>query len=215
MCFNASVSFLTFIIGISGSYALMNYGNKKYYKDNIVFGIFFIFIALIQLMDYFFWIDLKNKIGLNHLNTIIGPLLNVGQPLILYLIKYFCYKPEININLMNINTFYVIVNMFYFIYLIFMYSNFLVSNSGKLLTSTSHGHLLWPWIPYANPLFYVICLALNIFYLTNFTYSLMGFIIVYFFLFLSYYLFSYNVGELWCFFGAFTPFIMIIASYFL
>ena len=214
MCFNAPVSFFTFVIGIIGSYALMKYGNIKYTNENTVFGIFFIFIALIQLMDFLFWIDLKNKLGINHLTTIIGPLLNVGQPLILYLIKYFYYKPEINLTTSKLdsNTFYALFNLFYFIYLIFMYGNFLRSRYGSLVTSDSHGHLLWPWIPYASATIYMIGLALNIFYLTNFTYSLIVFIVVYFFLFLSYKLFSYNVGELWCFFGAFTPFILLIIS---
>lgn len=214
MCFNAPVSFLTFLIGIVGSCALMKYGNKKYAKENIIFGIFSIFIALIQLMDFLFWIDLKNKLGINHLTTIIGPILNVGLPLILYLIKYFYYKPEINLTTLNLdsNTFYALFNLFYLIYLILMYSNFLLSRSGSLVTSTSHGHLSWPWIPYASPTLYVIGLALNIFYLTNFTYSLIVFLVVYFFLFLSNYLFSYNAGELWCFFGAFTPFILLIIT---
>jgi hypothetical protein len=211
MCFNAPISFLTFVIGLVGSYGLIKYGNKKYKKENTVFGIFFIFIASIQLMDFLLWIDIKNKIGINHLTTIIGPLLNVGQPLILYLIKYFYYKPEINLT----NTFYIyaIFNIFYFIYLITMYSKFLLSKSGSLVTSTSNGHLSWPWIPYANSTLYLIVLALNIFYLTNFTYSLISFIIVYLFLTLSYYLFFYNTGELWCFFGAFIPFILLFVSY--
>jgi hypothetical protein len=211
MCFNAPISFLTFVIGLVGSYGLIKYGNKKYKKENTVFGIFFIFIASIQLMDFLLWIDIKNKIGINHLTTIIGPLLNVGQPLILYLIKYFYYKPEINLtNTFNI---YAIFNIFYFIYLITMYSKFLLSKSGSLVTSTSNGHLSWPWIPYANSKLYLIVLALNIFYLTNFTYSLISFIIVYLFFTLSYYLFFYNTGELWCFFGAFIPFILLFVSY--
>jgi hypothetical protein len=65
----------------------MNYGNIKYKKDNFGFGIFFIFISLIQFMDFLFWIDLQNKLGINYIVTLLGPLLNVGQPLILYVIK--------------------------------------------------------------------------------------------------------------------------------
>jgi len=211
MCFNEQVSFVTFITGLIGSYGLIKYGNLKYKKENSVFGIFSIFVALIQLMDFLFWIDIKNKIGINNLTTIIGPLLNVGQPLILYLIKILYYNPDINLTKMNSNTFYAFFNLFYFIYLILMYTNFI--QSGKLVTSTSHGHLSWPWIPYTNSTIYIIALALNIFYLTNFNYSLIVFIIIFLFLFLSTYLFSYNKGELWCFFGAFIPFILILGSY--
>jgi hypothetical protein len=38
-------------------------------------------------MDFLFWIDLQNKLGINYIITLLGPLLNVGQPLILYVIK--------------------------------------------------------------------------------------------------------------------------------
>lgn len=213
MCFSASSSLITFFIGISGSFILMKYGNKKYKKENIVNGFFFIFIALIQLMDFCFWIDLKNKMGLNHLVTILGPLLNVGQPLILYIIKYLFFKPTINLININNNTLYAYLNFGYFIYLLDVYYNFL--QKSKLTTGTSHGHLLWPWIKFTNPYVYCITLSLNLFYLTNFNYSLMGFIILYFFLFISWIYFNYNIGELWCFFGAFMPLIICIFSYYI
>jgi hypothetical protein len=203
MCFSASSSLLTFFIGVTGSLILIKYGNKKYKKENIVFGIFFIFIALIQLMDFCFWIDLKNKIGLNHYITLIGPILNVGQPLILYLIKYLFFKPKINLTILNTNTLYAYLNIGYLLYLLDVYSNFL--QKSKLTTGTSHGHLLWPWIKFTNPYFYCITISLNFFYLTNFNYSFIAFIILFLLLILSWYYFNYNVGELWCFFGAFMP----------
>jgi hypothetical protein len=58
-------------------------------------------------------------------------------------------------------------------------------------------------------------LAINIFYLSNFTYSLIAFLVTYFFLYLSIIYFSYRIGELWCFFGSFIPIIMFILSYFI
>jgi hypothetical protein len=72
MCFNAPTSFLTFIIGIVSSLILINYGNKKFYLENHIFGIFNIFISFIQLMDFCFWIDLNNKMGLNNIKDIIA-----------------------------------------------------------------------------------------------------------------------------------------------
>jgi hypothetical protein len=211
MCFSASSSLLTFFIGVTGSLILIKYGNKKYKKENIVFGIFFIFIALIQLMDFCFWIDLKNKTGLNHIVTILGPILNVGQPLILYFIKYIYFKPKINLTILNTNSLYAFLNIGYLLYLLDVYINFL--QKSKLVTGTSHGHLLWPWIPFSNPFIYCIVITINFFYLTNFNYSFMGFIILFFLLILSWYYFNYNVGELWCFFGAFMPIIIYVLSY--
>lgn len=213
MCFNASASLLTFFIGIIGSILLIKLGNSKYKSENYVFGIWTIFIACIQLMDFVFWIDLKNKYGINHIVTLLGPWLNAFQPVIFYLVKYLYFKPNIYFNVLNLNFLYAILNFAYFINFIMIYWNFI--NNSKLTTSTKHGHLNWPWINYSNPIFYIILFALNIFYLTNFNYSLMVFIITYFFLILSFYFFRYNIGELWCFFGAFIPIILLFGSYFI
>lgn len=213
MCFSANASIITFIIGVVGSLCLIKYGNTKYYKFNLEAGIFFIFIAGIQFMDFLFWIDLKNKIGINKITTIIGPLFNIGQPFILYLVKLIINKPKNILSMSNFNLPVLILNVMYFINLMIGYKQFL--KEGNLTTGTSNGHLLWPWIKYSNSNFYLIVLAINIFYLMAFNYALTLFLITYFFLLLSVIFFSYNTGELWCFFGAFIPFIMIFVSYYI
>jgi hypothetical protein len=78
MCFNYKVSLFTFSLGIVFSLLLIHYGNKKYILENTVSGTFLIFISFIQLMDFLFWIDLKNHLGINKITTILGPILNVG-----------------------------------------------------------------------------------------------------------------------------------------
>lgn len=213
MCFSAIASITTFIIGIVGSLVLIKYGNQKYKIFNLVAGIFFIFIAGIQLMDFLFWIDLKNKIGINKITTLIGPLFNIGQPIILYIVKLIILKPKNILSMKYFNLPVLLLNLAYFFNLILSYLKFL--KEGKLITGTSNGHLLWPWIKYSNPKFYLILLAVNIFYLIPFSYSFTLFLITYFFLLLSVVFFSYNKGELWCFFGAFIPFIMVVISYYI
>lgn len=210
MCFNAQISLLTFILGLIGSIALIRYGNAEYIMENNIYGIFLIFIVGIQLMDFLFWIDLKNTIGINKLATIIGPLFNVAQPIILYIIKVIFLKPNI---LSGFNLPVAILNIAYFINIIYNYILFI--SNGVLHTSTSHGHLAWPWLKYFNPYFYLILFAINIFYLSNFKYALALFSIIYFLLYLSYKYFKYNMGELWCFFGSFVPIIMLLVSHFL
>lgn len=211
MCFSAKSSILTFSIGVVGSLVLMKYGNPKYVKDNFISGIFFLFIAGIQLMDFLFWIDLNNSKGINKMVTLIGPLFNVGQPIILYIAKLLYFKPKNIFSLANYNLPVFILNFLYLINLIYGYISFI--NSGNLITGTNKGHLSWPWIKFSNAPFYLILLAINIFYLMNFKYALNFFLITYFFLILSVVFFSYNPGELWCFFGAFIPFIMVVTSY--
>lgn len=213
MCFSAKASIITFAIGVIGSILLMKYGNPKFKKENILSGIFLLFIAGIQLMDFFFWIDLKNKLGINKIITIIGPLFNIGQPVILYLVKLLYFKPKDIFSMKNYNLPIFILNMIYFVNLMIGYTNFL--STDKLVTGTSNGHLKWPWIKYSNPWAYLILLAINIFYLTDFNYSLVLFLITYLFFILSVVFFSYNASELWCFFGAFVPLCMLLASYYI
>lgn len=211
MCFSAKASLITFLLGTTFSILLIKYGNPTYKSDNYVFGIMLLFISSIQLMDFTFWIDLKNTMGLNKLATIIGPLLNVGQPTIMYIIKLLYFKPDV-LSDVNFNWPVMVLNILYALYLLSMYFRFITTEK-QLTTSTSHGHLAWPWLKYANPYFYLILFAINIFYLTNFNYSLGMFIITYFFLYLSYKWFPYSIGELWCFFGSFIPAVGLGWSY--
>ena len=96
MCFSSQMSLFTFSIGTIFSILLIKYGNPKYKRENTISGIFLLFISMIQLMDFLFWIDLKNKLGINKIMTILGPILNVGQPVILYIIKYYSYRMQIS-----------------------------------------------------------------------------------------------------------------------
>ena len=212
MCFNYKVSLFTFTLGTIFSILLINYGNKKYALENKVAGIFLIFISAIQFMDFLFWIDLKNKLGINKITTILGPILNVCQPTILYLIKYYYLKPDVT-SMQNFNLPIAILNLLYFIFFIKNYSKFL--SSEKLVTGTENGHLKWPWIKYSDSTFYLILFALNMFYLFSFKYALLFFVITYFFLFVSVKYFYYNAGELWCFFGSFIPLIMFFLSFYI
>ena len=210
MCFSAKTSLITFLLGTMFSILLIKYGNPSYKSDNYVFGIMLLFISAIQLMDFTFWMDLKNTMGLNKLATIIGPLLNVGQPTIFYIIKLLYFKPDV-LSATNFNWQVMVINALYALYLLYMYFRFITTEK-QLTTSTSNGHLDWPWLKYTNSYFNLI-FAINIFYLTDFNYSLGMFIITYFFLYLSYKWFPYSIGELWCFFGSFIPVVGLGWSY--
>ena len=212
MCFNYKVSLFTFAIGTIFSILLIKYGNKKYALENQITGVFLIFISLIQFMDFLFWIDIKNKLGINKVTTILGPILNVAQPTILYLIKYYYERPNV-LSMINYNFPVAMINVMYFIFFIIGYTKFLIND--KLVTGTKNGHLNWPWIKYSNAPLYLIVFAINILYLFNFKYALVFFVITYFFLYLSAKYFYYSIGELWCFFGSFIPLIMFFLSFYI
>jgi hypothetical protein len=209
MCFSANSSLLTFTLGTVFSIILINFGNPKYKLENSVFGIFFIFISAIQFMDFLFWIDLKNKIGFNKVMSIVGPLLNAGQPNILYVIKCLFFKPDISSNYLNLSILFL--NIIYFFILIKNYISYIIKD--KLVTNTKYGHLNWPWLNYFNPYYYLFLFGINIFYLTNLNYSLFVFLIIYFLLFLSTKYFHKSIEEIWCFFGAFVPIFILFISY--
>lgn len=158
-------------------------------------------------MDFFLWIDIENKIGLNKIVTILGPILNICSPLFLYLIKYIYYKPNI-LSMTNYNLPVALINLVYFLFFIKAYKEFL--NKSELVTKSDNGHLKWPWIKYSYPIFYIILLAINIFYLYDLKFASLLFVITYAFLLISYNYFNYNAGELWCFFGSFIPFFIFL-----
>lgn len=210
MCFSANSSLITFILGTVFSIILINFGNPNYKLENTIFGIFFIFISAIQFMDFLFWIDLKNKIGFNKFMSIIGPLLNVGQPTILYIIKNSLLNPNI-FSSNYLNLLILFLNIIYFLILIKNYITYIIQD--KLLTNIKNNHLNWPWLNYFNPYYYLFLFGINIFYLTNFNYSLFVFLIIYFLLFLSIKYFHKSIEEIWCFFGAFIPIFVLFISY--
>ena len=208
MCYNSTISFVAFSISILFSIILIVYGNPVFGKENLVSGIFLMFIAGIQFMEFLFWIDLHNKIGINKVATIIGSLFNRGQPLLIYIIKILVFIPTIQVTF----DYVTILNLLYLVHLLYVYSHFLYN--GPLTTSTvNNGHLSWPWLKYANKEFFVVMFAINIFYLTDFSYSLAMFSIVYAILALAIVFFPKNVGEFWCFMSASVPAIMLPVSY--
>jgi hypothetical protein len=201
MCFSAKASLGAFIVGLVGSILLYSLGGRT----NISFGVFFIFISLIQLMDFAIWCDLGNKIGLNRAATLIGPLLNVGQPLIMFIIKRIVYQKS-GFDIIALLT--ALLNAGYAVYLVRIY--YLFVKGGELTTKVDKGHLKWPWLEYADPIAYLIMFIINALYLTEPRFSLLVTFITGLFLFFSRSYFAYHSGELWCYFGAFIPLLVYV-----
>lgn len=211
MCFSKEVSLLTCFIGIFFIILLVNYGNKKFEIENKIFGNFFFFVIFIQFMEFIFWIDLDNKLGLNKIMTIIGSIINMMQPVLLYLIKVIFIKPDI-FSLKNNNLIVLIINVFYTIYISNRYSDFL--KNGKIITKKGkHNHLDWDWKNYYNDKFYPILVIINSFWLADFYYSLFFVFILSILFFISFTYYHYNYGELWCFFSISVPFLLYLYSF--
>lgn len=206
MCFSKKSSLLNFLTGIIGSILLIFYGNKKYVKENLVAGLYIIFTSFMQFFDYLMWSDIDNKDGLNSFSTLFAPLFNNTQPNVLYILCQNIYK--------KYNILYFLLNLVYFIYVIIKYIKF-ISYENNLITTIKYGHLYWKWKEDFNYYFYFFILTLNIFAYMPLFYGIIFFLLGLITLLISLKYFYNNTGELWCYFSAFIPLIMLIISYFI
>ena len=202
MCVNAEVSLSSFIIGVISSICLIYYGNKKFQKENLSVGIFFIYISFIQLLEYFIWIDLDNKKGLNKIISIIFPVVISSQPVVFYIIKSIIF----NKNVLWLN----LLIIYYILESIFAYNSYLTNET--LITKVKNKYLFWKWDKYGSYI-YVIIFAFAVFLYTNFNYSLLLFILGSFSLFVSYKISNINYTSTWCLISAYMPIYMLAGSY--
>jgi hypothetical protein len=209
MCISANTSISTFFISIIGSLTLIYYGNKNYNIENIIIGLFFIYIAFVQLFEFFIWIDIDNKIGINKIFTLILPIYIYIQPLILYNLQLFFYK--ISNNIIS-----VLVELFYLIYYLFQYFNF-VKGGNNYVIKCNNNYLDWGWLYYFNNIPYFILFIYAIFIFMPLQIALLVFIVGFTFnsISLLYFKNTGNYGSFFCFFSAFSPIIFLFIQYLL
>jgi hypothetical protein len=194
MCYSEELSLTSLSFGIFASLMLINFGNSKSENTNKAIGYFFLFVTLMQLVEYFLWIDIDCVNGFNKLGSLIGPIFNHLQPLVLLLLATYFLNPS---NLIS-PSIIIPANIIYLIYSGYQYVKY-VSNSSNLCVKTNEcDHLDWTWKRDFNYLFYFAISFLNIanFY-TNVN-LMVSFGISYLLLIVSIFGFNKNVGEFWC-----------------
>ena len=204
MCFTANLSIATFITGIATSILLIHYGNETYKKENVIIGLFLIFVTFMQVFEYIFWKDTRNKYGYNHLTTIIAPLFNHLQPIVLFILLCVVYH--------KFNIYFVGLNVIYFIYVIVKYIDFVIHEK-NLVTNVQNGHLYWKWKDDFNYHFYFMILLFNIFMYLPTNYAFMFIALGLMTFFYSKKFFKNNFGELWCYYTAYLPMVILIFTY--
>lgn len=107
------LSLISFIFGISVSLSLIYLGNEKSSNTIKTIGYYFFFISFIQLVEYFIWSDIECKSGLNNFASLIVPIINLPQPIVL-LILAIIFLDSTNI----ISTIIVPINIIYVIYIL-------------------------------------------------------------------------------------------------
>lgn len=208
MCWNKEISLLSFVFIVICCIALINYETDDITtKQNKIIGYYLLFVGLMQLIDYFIWIDLKCIKGINKLAGYLGPLLNYLQPVVLLiLLLYFTNNFKIESLVEKI---IVGITILYFITVMYIYF-FKYLKTGKICSTVNNKHLSWSWTNYIWKILYFPVSLLVIYLFYHYNYSLIPAILSYVLLFISMILFKQNIAELWCFFVIILPIMEII-----
>lgn len=198
MCFSREASAFAFMVGIISSTTLIKYGNPEYKIKNKIWAYFFVFISLMQLIEYLIWSDTSCTNGLNKLASYTGPLLNHLQPVILPILSKIMLPSTKNTSLVDG------VNLIYVVYVLNHYFNFI--KSGNLCNKTcSNGHIIWNWSKDFDYTIYHMMSFLNAITYMGDSVSIATMLVGYIMLYLSIKYYHTNPGEMWCFFAVSVP----------
>jgi hypothetical protein len=222
MCFDEKTSLLTYLIGISGS---INLYNIKLIPESLFFG----WISHMQLIDFVLWknqpckISESNKIckleelkscnKINQNTTTAGMIINNLEPVIMYSSILLFSKNKLP-------TWVMIITLFFFICL-FIYTIDTINKKNTIekkctyVTEQSNPHLFWQW-NYNEPLnipiylyFVLIFVLLSYYGFSNGGFSSLVILISYIISAIVYKN-KKSIGTMWCFCGAFIPWIFFI-----
>ena len=206
MCYNKDISINTYIIGLVSSYLLLT-NDKKTLK---ILGFFFIVVIQMQLVEYFLWSNTKCN-SKNITITHIGALLNVIQPIMLYLAILYYNKDITNENKKIMN-----ITIIIYILALLLYSLNLFPIGCSIVTEVSKPYLQWGWFYKKYPNFITIMFPLTLVILMyfgvdkpyNFYLSLI--IMLSFIISFIIYRKQRSFGTLWCWFAVFIPIGLLI-----
>jgi hypothetical protein len=207
MCFSKNASIGSFTIGIVGSILCISLGTTF---DKIV-GYFLGYVALMQGIEYLLWSHQKCD-NYNRVVSITGMVLNNMQPLVLGLIILY-FNPKMR----HITWFY----FFMFLYLCvgIPYSLSFIKNKQLQCTiknKKSH-HLDWNWnnMNYYRLVYFIFIFSECMMCILGIPNIKLGLIFAFAIIFTfstSTFLYSSNVGALWCYYTAFIPIIYYFST---
>ena len=204
MCYSKELSMNSFLFGMTTSLLLIIFGKKENLHTNLAIGLFFMFVSLMQLVEYLIWSDINCVNGMNKVGTKLGPILNHLQPIVFLILLNLFVKSK-NIIPTSI---IVVLNVVYCVYVFHKYSDF-----KKECTSVNTlGHLYWDWKQNFNYISYFFIMILNT---INYTSPLINTTSIYSYLLLifSAFKFNQNIGEFWCLFVNSSPLIALFYQY--
>lgn len=194
MCYSEDLSLISLSFGIFASLMLINFGSKESSNTNKAIGYFFLFVTLMQLVEYFLWIDMDCVNGFNKAGALLGPILNHLQPVVLLVIATTFLEPS---NLIS-PSIVIPANILYLIYCGYQYVLYISDETNLCVKTNECEHLDWTWKKDFNYLFYFTISFINIANFYTNTNLMVSFGISYILLIVSIFGFNKNVGEFWC-----------------
>jgi len=202
MCFNKEVSITTYGIGTIGALYL--------WKHNPALSIFYAWVALMQLIEFFLWNNQNcsdPQINSNNRNiSDIGILINHMEPFILWIAITGFSKTSLST---DTNIWMIIFCLFTVLYYIGLHPT-----ECTTVTKESAPHLYWKWnegpnypIYYLGFLFSLIILSLDGLD-KNISTINAGIVVGGFLLSSAIYGDTHSTGAIWCFIAAFAPWIL-------
>jgi len=210
MCVNAPVSLASFVIGITSSIALIFYGAPKYARENLAAGLFFIYIAFVQLLEFFMWIDLDGKRGFNQIATSIISIYVRIQPLVLYAAEVFSFGKT--------DPFF---NVAALVYLAKVAMESSPPQLSKCLTTVGKdGHLDWKWFTFDPTLIqhlpYNIMFVWAVIVFFSWRYALLLLVLGSATSLVTFKLFDMkSYATMWCLLAAYIPIFMLVGGRYL
>jgi len=193
MCFSEGASLATLLVGLTSSAFVYSIGRPR----DKIWGIFFAFVSLMQLIEYLLW---KHKVcdAYNKMLSMFGIILNLLQPVVFFfLVMYFKDIP-------NKKPLYIIITL----YVALLSKHFIdYMKSPSCIVKGEGGHLRWKWADLKSAWFFhliyiVSFMALG--YYSGMNGALWGVPLLYT---ISYAVYSRAnvVGEMWCVLAVFAP----------
>jgi hypothetical protein len=217
MCYTKQASIGALLTGFLSSVALLVLGDEKYKQQNIAIGIFFIYVSLVQLVDYMIYVDPKCKTGENKLAGYFGPLLTGFQPTIIFLIFTSLLNQQKKNTLYNkYPTFFNAINVLYALILYVFYSQFILQED--VCSRNENGRPKWSW--QKGPIYsflyfgYPIILLINIIAIVSESlfYVNLAIILTFIMYLISKINYANHVGEFWCYFSNSVPLLVLITQ---
>jgi hypothetical protein len=198
---SAHFSLITFILSVISSIILIKFGLNKYKTENLIAGIFFIYISLANVFQYFILDDINDLVWSgNTIMSQISAIFIYTQPVVLYIIKLAVIQPA------SFNWIYASIEALFLLYALYCFNNYskLQTIKASFLDKTS-GLLEWSWLHYIDFIVYFSFFIFSIFIYIDFRYAILASIWLFSIIDLSYFIVPNYFGALYCIIAGLSP----------